>query len=193
MTIDWISSRSSSSWPAKPPAGASSESSTFSGTPALEPGVKITASWLFLRAAISGAPSPQSARPFFQAAAVSAAAVFTSLPSRRAAPASIQGSNDAASWRSKSSSRLARSPFGSIAITGTPWRSSSSRITTARPVLPDPVMPTISPWVRRSSGSSSIRSPGEASSGSTFLPMYSPWPTSYPRLCSKYLTLTARL
>ena len=42
---------------------------------------------------MSVAPRPQSARPFFQVAAASAAAVFRSLPSRRAALASIHGSN----------------------------------------------------------------------------------------------------
>ncbi len=43
---------------------------------------------------MSFAPSPQSARPFFHAAAASAAAVFTSFPSRRAASGSIHGSKD---------------------------------------------------------------------------------------------------
>ena len=113
-------------------------------------------------AAMSSGPRPHSARPFFQAAAVSAAAAFTSLPSRRAASASIQGSKDAASSFSKRSSRFARSPFGSMARTGTPWRSSSSRRTMARPVLPEPVMPTIRPWVSRSAGSSSSRAPSDA-------------------------------
>ena len=39
VTIDWISSRRSSSASANEPAGASSDCSTLSGTPALEPGV----------------------------------------------------------------------------------------------------------------------------------------------------------
>ena len=71
---------------------------------------------------MSAAPRLQSASPFVHAAAVSAAAVLTSLPSRRAAPASIHGSNCDGASLSKSSSRLARSPLGSIAITGTPCR-----------------------------------------------------------------------
>ena len=45
---------------------------------------------------------------------------------------------------SKSSSRLPRSPLGSMASTGTPPRSVSSISVTARPVLPEPVMPTTS-------------------------------------------------
>jgi len=123
---------------------------------------------------MSAAPRLQSASPFVHVAAVSAAAVLTSLPSRRAAPASIQGSNCEGSSLSKSSSRFARSPFGSIAITGTPCRSSSSSITIARPVFPDPVIPTIIPCVRRSSGSSSSAEPGLPLSGSTPRPTYNP-------------------
>ena len=71
---------------------------------------------------------------------------------------------------SKRSSRFARSPFGSIASTGTPWRSSSSRRTMARPVLPEPVMPTMSPWVSRSAGSRSSGRRGRRLPGSTCLP-----------------------
>ena len=44
-----------------------------------------------------------------------------------------------------------RSPFGSMSSAGTPARSTSSISTTPSPVLPEPVMPTITPWVVKSS------------------------------------------
>ena len=52
--------------------------------------------------------------------------------------------------RGTSRARLAMSPFGSMIRAGMPARSASSRRTTARPVLPDPVIPTITPCVVRS-------------------------------------------
>jgi hypothetical protein len=45
------------------------------------------------------------------------------------------------------------SPLGSITNVGMFWRSASSIITTPSPVLPLPVMPTITPCVVRSSAS----------------------------------------
>ena len=48
------------------------------------------------------------------------------------------------------SSRLPRSPFGSIAMTGTPSMAASSISDRQRPVLPLPVMPTQTAWVTRS-------------------------------------------
>ena len=79
-TIDWISSRRSSSAESKATEGASSDCSTFSGTPALDPGVKMTASCACFRAAMSFAPRPQSARPFFHEAAASARGGLHVLP-----------------------------------------------------------------------------------------------------------------
>ncbi len=66
----------------------------FSGTPASEPGVKMTASRASASSAMSAGPSPQSASPFFHCAAASAAAACRSFPSRRAASGSIQGAKD---------------------------------------------------------------------------------------------------
>ena len=42
------------------------------------------------------------------------------------------------------------SPFGSSTSVGIPARRASSSRTTARPVLPEPVMPVTTPWVVRS-------------------------------------------
>ncbi len=43
-----------------------------------------------------------------------------------------------------------RSPFGSISNVGTPALSASSTRTIPSPVLPEPVMPTMTPWVVKS-------------------------------------------
>ena len=146
-TIDWISSRRSSSAESKGTAGASSDCSTLSGTPALEPGrVDRPRRGPAASAAMSAGPRPHSARPFFHVAAVVRGRRLHVLARRAARPRRRSTARTtAASRSSKSSSRFARSPFGSIAMTGTPWRSSSSRRTMARPVLPEPVMPTIEP------------------------------------------------
>ncbi len=45
------------------------------------------------------------------------------------------------------------SPFGSRTSTGMPESSASSSTSIARPVLPEPVIPTITPWVVRSRAS----------------------------------------
>ena len=42
------------------------------------------------------------------------------------------------------------SPFGSSTNAGMPAREASSISTTASPVLPEPVIPTMTPWVVRS-------------------------------------------
>src|SRR6266699_253318 len=134
----------------------------------------MTASRARNRAPASFAESPHSASPFVQTAAVAAAAE-ASWPSRRAASRSIHGWNEAASNESKSRSRLPRSPFGSMARTGIPCRRSSSSNAIARPVFPEPVIPTISPWVSRSAGSRSMRSPRAPLFGSNRFPRYRPW------------------
>jgi hypothetical protein len=54
---------------------------------------------------------------------------------------------------SRARARLARSPLGSRARTGTPWRARDSRRPTHRPVLPLPVMPTHTAWRVSSAGS----------------------------------------
>ena len=184
-TTDWISSRRSSSAESKETPGASSDCSTFSGTPAFDPGVKMTASWFARRAATSCGPRPHSARPFFARSDASAAA-FEAPPAARATSGSIQGSKEAGARSSKSSSRLARSPFGSIAMTPVPWRSTSSTSTTARPVFPEPVMPTISPCVSRSDGSSRTGSP-VLPFASTSRPRYSPFVMSPILLTREYI------
>ncbi len=51
------------------------------------------------------------------------------------------------------------SPFGSSTSAGIPAVSASSSRTTASPVLPEPVMPTMTPCVVRSRGSSTNGSP----------------------------------
>ncbi len=45
------------------------------------------------------------------------------------------------------------SPLGSMTSVGIPARSASSITTTPSPVLPEPVIPTMTPWVVRSEGS----------------------------------------
>jgi hypothetical protein len=93
---------------------------------------------------------PDSARPLRQRSATDCASASGVLPWRAAEAGSIHGANDAASSAGKVSSRLPRSPFGSIAITGMPSIAASSSSVTASPVLPLPVMPTITAWVQRS-------------------------------------------
>ena len=73
------------------------------------------------------------------------------------------------------SSRFPRSPFGSRISVGMPCSSASSISATPSPVLPEPVMPTITPWVVRSAALTSTASPVRAWSASTASPRKS-WP-----------------
>ena len=89
----------------------------------------------------------QLARPFFQSVAVSAAYASRLSPFRDASPSSTHG-RKSEGWRSGNvSRRLPMSPLGSMMRAGIPASSASSRAMIPRPVLPDPVMPTMTPWV----------------------------------------------
>jgi hypothetical protein len=88
--------------------------------------------------------------PAEHAAAVAIASSSTVRPLRLAEPASIQGSKSSGSSSGKLSSRLPMSPLGSITRAGSPSIAASSSRSTARPVLPEPVIPTITAWVVRS-------------------------------------------
>ena len=163
-TIDWISSRRSSSAESKGTEGASSDCSTFRGTPGARAGreddrvVRLLQRRDVLRAE---APLGEALLPRGRGGGGRRLHVLARRAARPRGRSRARTTRRRAS--SKSSSRFARSPFGSIAITGTPCRSSSSMRTMARPVLPEPVMPTMRPWVSRSAGSSSSRSPSAPS------------------------------
>src|SRR6056297_2256580 len=92
-------------------------------------------------------PRPHPPSPFDQSAAWAAANSSGVWPALFACASSIHGRNSAGERPGKVRQRLVRSPFGSIASTGSPARSASSIRITPRPVLPEPVMPTITPWV----------------------------------------------
>jgi len=71
------------------------------------------------------------------------------------------------------SARLPMSPFGSMISAGMPASSASSSRTTASPVLPEPVMPTTTPWVVRSpEPMTRSLAPGLPVAGSTILPRW---------------------
>ena len=65
-------------------------------------------------------------------------------------PRSTHGRKLAGARSGKTSARFVMSPFGSRTSAGIPASSASSSSTTARPVLPEPVMPTTTPCVVRS-------------------------------------------
>ena len=71
-------------------------------------------------------------------------------PAAWASPSLIHGWKSAGARSGNVRHRLVRSPFGSMSSAGTPAGRASSMSTTPRPVLPEPVMPTITPWVVRS-------------------------------------------
>src|SRR4051794_21745730 len=70
------------------------------------------------------------------------------------------------------------SPFGSMINVGIPAASASSSRTIPSPVLPEPVMPTITPWVVRSLGASSSGCPSDVVPTCITRPRTSPcaWP-----------------
>ena len=72
---------------------------------------------------------------------------------RLASAGSIHGSKSAAASSGKVRRRLVMSPLGSRISAGIPLSSASSSTMTPSPVLPEPVMPTMTPWVVRSAGS----------------------------------------
>ena len=98
-------------------------------------------------------PISQEPRPSFHSAATRAASSSGETPSRRATDSSIHGRKSSGARSGKLRSRLVISPLGSMIRAGIPESSASSRRSMARPVLPDPVIPTITPWVVRSDAS----------------------------------------
>ena len=115
---------------------------------------------------------PLRARPLRHVSAVLAASSSGVMPSRAAAASSIQGRKSLGRSSGNVSRRLPMSPLGSMTRQGMPRSSASSSRSMPRPVLPLPVMPTMTPWVVRSAGSSvsgpSVSSlcPMKSSSGS---------------------------
>ncbi len=148
-----IFSRSTSSFSFQGMSGASKDAMMLTGSPAEEPGVKTTRSTESFSSPSSLPPIPQSANPFFHIAAVDSATSATVLFSRRALLASIQGSNSVGDSPGKVSSRLVRSPLGSMRIAGMRCRAASSIKPIHKPVLPEPVMPVTRAWVVKSGGS----------------------------------------
>jgi len=117
-------------------------------------------------------PIPHSAKPLLQRLAVSSAICSTLLPSRRAASGSIQGWKSAGCWLGKCSTRLVRSPFGSMIIAGVFFKAASSSKSMHKPVFPEPVIPVTTQWVVRFAESSSTSScVGPLVFGSYTLPM----------------------
>ncbi len=94
--------------------------------------------------------SPHSARPFFQSSACCFANSSGVTPLRAASSSLIHGRKSAGARSGNVSSRLQRSPLGSIRIAGTPSIAASSMSERQRPVLPLPVMPTHTACVTRS-------------------------------------------
>ena len=84
-------------------------------------------------------------------------------------------------------SRLARSPFGSIAMAGIPSMAASSRSERHRPVFPLPVMPTHTAWVtssresRRSGWNAGSAAVGQGGAGAALLLASSAGGTTRPR------------
>ena len=72
------------------------------------------------------------------------------MPSACASEAFTHGWKLAGARSGNVSARLPMSPFGSMISAGMPASSASSSRTIARPVLPEPVMPTMTPCVVRS-------------------------------------------
>ncbi len=93
---------------------------------------------------------PQPARPSAQVFAWAAAKSGTDVPALVASPSFTHGWKSVGASAGKVRHRLVRSPLGSISRVGTPADSASSISTMPRPVLPDPVMPTITPCVVKS-------------------------------------------
>ena len=89
--------------------------------------------------------TPHPANPSLHTFACAAAKSATLTPALAASPSLTQGWKSAAANPGKVRHRLVRSPFGSISSVGTPADKASSMSTMPRPVLPEPVMPTITP------------------------------------------------
>ena len=83
----------------------------------------------------------------------------TVTPLRLALPASIHGSRSAGVLSGKLSRMLPMSPFGSRMSVGVPPSRASSSMFMPSPVLPEPVMPKITPWVVRALAFSNTGSP----------------------------------
>ena len=96
------------------------------------------------------ASCPHSARPLVHRAASAAANASGVSPFRLASSSAIHGRNSSGARRGNVSSRLAMSPFGSMAMAGTPSIAASSSSDRQSPVLPLPVMPRQTAWVTRS-------------------------------------------
>ena len=96
---------------------------------------------------MSAGPIPQPARPSVHSCACWTANSSDDTPAALAWASSIHGRKSAGRSSGNVRQRLVRSPFGSMSSAGSPARRTSSMSTTPRPVLPDPVMPTITPCV----------------------------------------------
>ena len=150
--------------------GAANELRIDTGIPARLPGVNTVTSTFSRSVATRSGVCPHSASPFFHSAAVFSACSSVVSPFFAASSTFTHGRKLAASSSGNVSSRLEMSPFGSITIAGMLSIAASSNSARQRPVLPDPVIPSTTPWVTRSFESYSTRSPDA-----------SRVPASYPR------------
>ena len=133
------------------PRGAANELRIETGTPASAAGRVDGEPWRHSSTArCAHRPAPHAASPSRQRWASWAANASAVTPARRASSSSIHGRKSAPARFGNVRSRLAMSPLGSMAITGTPSIAASSISDRQRPVLPLPVMPTQTAWVTRS-------------------------------------------
>ena len=130
--------------------GTSSELRMLTGIPALLPGVKILISTMSRSVAMRDGSCPQSPSPFFHISAVWEANSSGETPFFVASSSLIHGRKLFASRSGNISSRFEMSPFGSMMIAGMLSIAASSNSARQRPVFPDPVIPSTTPWVTRS-------------------------------------------
>jgi hypothetical protein len=150
VTAPSISSRIASASVSKESRGTASEPTTFNGKPASEPGVYTSISAVSRSAAMRSRWMPLAASPSLHCAATVAAYSSTDTPAVWASSSLTHGLKLSGARSGNVRRRFPMSPFGSRINAGTPETSASSRRTTPRPVLREPVIPTMTAWVVRS-------------------------------------------
>jgi len=122
---------------------------TWRGSPAVEPGVIRRRCVRSRKARRSASVTPHCRRPSSRSEARLAATSRGVRSSPGASVPSTQGRNGSGENDGNASRRSGRSPFTSMSSVGTWAPSASSTSTVTRPVLPLPVIPTITPCVTR--------------------------------------------
>ena len=150
LTVLSIRSPSSSPSSRTSKGGTSRELKMDTGMPALLPGVNMFTSTLSRNSLTLSGLCPHEPMPSFHMVAVFSANSSGVLPFLAASSSLIQGLKSEGSKSGKLSIKFEMSPLGSMTIAGMLSIAASSRIEIQRPVLPDPVMPSTTPWVTRS-------------------------------------------